>query len=69
MRRYDELMSTKPLRKTCAVAVDIVLLTVRERGPTDPADRSEAFALNKDGLRCLAALSLDEYLPPPPSAN
>ena len=30
MRRYDELMSTKPLRKTCAVAVDIVLLTVRE---------------------------------------
>jgi 8-oxo-dGTP diphosphatase len=30
MRRYDELMSPNSVRKMCAVAVDIVLLTVRE---------------------------------------
>jgi 8-oxo-dGTP diphosphatase len=30
IRRYDDLMSANSVRKTCTVAVDIVLLTVRE---------------------------------------
>jgi len=30
IRRYDDLVSASSVRKTCAVAVDIVLLTVRE---------------------------------------